>query len=225
MTEYGKNLVRKQWELVSSDIEAACAEAHAKEVETIKELKLEHIWEPSPFPVEVLIAERTSRTAEPIFSVTPWLDRPSWLVGEAPERLGEMRFAKAAHYRNGRVSLQVPLTSEQAEARHRDLEDYVLAVRLPEGQLLLVSRFGWDRNDPEILNYRPDYRPSPWFSIVFHGSSGVVRVSAWQDKEDPGLIDLWSIDAPEWLYYGILRDGERTIHDSRSGEKIFRRFR
>jgi hypothetical protein len=35
------------------------------------------------------------------------------------------------------------------------------------------------------------------------------------------LINLWLIDAPGWLYYGILRDDERTTHDWRSGEKIF----
>ena len=151
MSEYGKNLVRKQWDRVLGDIEALCAEARAKEAEVIKALKLEHIWEPSPFPVEVPIAERKSRTAEPAFSVTPWVYRPSWLLGDVPEQPGDVRFAKAAHYRNGNVFLHVPLTYEQAEERHRNLEDYVLAVRLPEGQLLLVSRFGWDRNDPEVL--------------------------------------------------------------------------
>jgi hypothetical protein len=126
---YEKASVKAHWERISSDIEALCTEFHAKEAETARALKLEHVWEPSPFPVELPSAERAGRTAEPIFSVTPWVGRPSWLFGEAPEQPGEVRYAKAALYRNGRVLLLVPLTYEQAEQRHRDLEDYVLAVR------------------------------------------------------------------------------------------------
>jgi hypothetical protein len=216
-----KASVKAHWDLVSGDVQALCNECHAKEAETIKELKLEHIWEPSPFPVEVPTAERTSRTADPAFSTTPWISRPPWLLQEAPERPGEVRFAKDIHYRNGRLLLQVPLTPEQAEERHRDLENYSLVVPLPEGHLLLVRRFGWDRNDPEILKYRPDYRPSLRFIVEFYDSSRFVQVSAHQNEEDASLIDLWSISAPKWQFYAILRDGHRSVYDSRSGEHIY----
>src|SRR5262249_47636764 len=149
-----KALAKAHWDRVSRDIPALCSEFHIKEAATIKELKLEGIWEPSPFPVEVPVAERTAWTAEPLFSTAPWIERPSWLVADAPEEPGEVLFAKDTLHRNGRVVLEVPLTPEQAEERHRNLENYALAVRLPEGHLLLIRRFGWDRNDPEILEYR-----------------------------------------------------------------------
>jgi hypothetical protein len=221
MSEYGKGLVRKQWERVSGDIEALCAEAHAREAETIKALKLEHIWEPSPFPVELPAGERTAHLAEPVFSTVPWVSRPSWLLEEVPQKPDEVRFAKDTHYRNGRVLLQVPLTREQAEQRHRGLETYSLAVRLPDGFLLLIKRHGWDRNDPEFPTHHPDYRPAPRFTIGFYGPSRDFQVSAHENEEDPGLIELWQIRAPKWLYYGILNKDERTIHDWRSGEKIY----
>ena len=219
--DYAKASAKAHWDLVSGDVQALCKECHAKEAETIKELKLEHVWEPSPFPVEVPLAERARRSAEPVFSTAPWISPPPWLLAEAPDTPGEIRFAKDTHYRNGRVLLQVPLTPEQAEERHRGLENYTLVVRLPEGNLLLIRRFGWDRNDPEILKYRPDYRPSMRFVIEFYNSSRFVQVSAYQNEDDAGLIDLWSISAPKWQFYAILRDGHRSIYDSRSGEDIY----
>jgi hypothetical protein len=180
--DYAKASAKAHWDRISGDIEALCAEFHAKEAATVKALKLEGIWEPSPFPVELPVEERLSRTAEPAFSTTPWIGRPAWLLAEAPQQAGEIRFAKDTHYRNGRVILQMPLASEQAEGRHRELENYTLAARLPEGHLLLVRRFGWDRNDPEILKYRPDYRPSPHFIIEFYGSDRIASLSCQPRK-------------------------------------------
>ena len=112
---YAKNLVREQWNRVSGDLEAVCAEFHAKEAATIKALKFEHFWEPSPFPCELPAAERISRSAEPTFLMLPWIDRPEWLLAEAPEQPGQMRFAKEIHLRGDRVILQVPLAREEAE--------------------------------------------------------------------------------------------------------------
>jgi hypothetical protein len=218
IAENEKASVKAHWERVSNNVEALCAEFHLKESETVKALKLEPIWEPSPFPVELPVSERANRTAEPTFSTGLWISQPAWLLAEAPEKPGELRFAKDTYFRDGRVFLEVPLTSEQAEERHRGLETYSLAVRLPDGQLLLINRIGWDRNDPEILKYSPDYRPSPWFVIAFCRPSRIFRVCAWQDKEDASLINLWSMSAPEWQYYASLKDSERIIHDYRSGE-------
>jgi hypothetical protein len=225
---YAKNLARRRWDRVSHELEAVCAECHAKEAETIKALKLEHIWEPSPFPVELPAAERIGRTAEPVFPISPWISRPSWLLQDAPEELGELRFAKDILHRHGGVVLLVPLTREDAEQRHNNLENYVLAVRLPEGGLFLIRRFGRDRNDPEVLKSRPDYRPSPHFIIELYGSSYSAQLLAWQDETNERFIEIWSIDIFErptrksdWHYFASLKEDERTIHDSRTGEMIY----
>jgi hypothetical protein len=199
-TEYWKNLVRKQWERVSGDIESVCAEFHAKEAETIKELKLEHIWEPSPFPVELPVAERASRSAEPPFSTTPWVSRPSWLLQEVPEQPGEVRFAKQIHQRHGRVILQMPLTRQQAEERHREREHYALAVRLADG-LLYTTRFLslWDRNDPD----RDQIPPSAAHCRSFKSSSTVLPYVVWaavrSPLDDESMVSVRSIEVHESL--------------------------
>jgi hypothetical protein len=46
-------------------------------------------------------------------------------------------------------------------------------------------------------------------------------LSASQDKEDESLIVLWSITAPKWHYHANLKEGARSIHDSRAGEMIY----
>jgi len=72
---------------VTSQVQLALSRDLARQV--IKELKLGDIWEPAPFPVEVPEAERMAKCAEPRFTTTPWVPRPSWLVQEAPGRPGE----------------------------------------------------------------------------------------------------------------------------------------
>ena len=47
--DYAKASVKTHWDRVSQDVKSLCNECHAKEAETVKALKLEHIWEPSPF--------------------------------------------------------------------------------------------------------------------------------------------------------------------------------
>jgi hypothetical protein len=226
---YAKNLVREQWSRVSGDIESVCAEFHAKEAATIKALKLEHIWEPSPFPVELSVAERTSRSAEPVFSITPWVDRPSWLLEEAPEQPGETRFAKEIHQRDRRVILQVPLTREEAEDRHRERECYAVAMRLPDG-LLFTTRFFtlWDRNDPDRYELPPERRRPPEPQVALRGSSFVVWVSVWEIREDDIMVYLSSIEVRDpatygsvWHYRVDLEEGVKRLHDRRTGEDVF----
>ena len=95
---YAKNQLREQWERVSGNIETVCAEFHAKEAATIKTLKLERFWEPSPFPCELPMAERASRSAEPAFPILPWINRPEWLLAEAPEQPGQIRSARKSTF-------------------------------------------------------------------------------------------------------------------------------
>src|SRR5262249_19669316 len=138
-----KTLVQEQWELVAGNIKAACQESHLKEAKTAKAWELDHVWEPSPFPVELPAAERT-QVSEPAFSIIPWIARPAKLLSEMPDQPGEVRFAKEIRDRNGRGLLLDPLTREEAEKRHQADETYATAERLSDGGLLTVRRLGPD---------------------------------------------------------------------------------
>jgi hypothetical protein len=93
-------------------------------------LKLEHVWEPAPFPVELPPDQRAVGTAEPPFAAKPWPQRPPWLWQEVPQQPGEVRYAKNWLERGGDVLLLVALTKAECEERHRENETYVVAERL-----------------------------------------------------------------------------------------------
>ena len=54
------------------DAAAFCAQRHAREASVAKELKLDGMWEPSPFPIELPAAEQR-RAADALFSTIPWI--------------------------------------------------------------------------------------------------------------------------------------------------------
>jgi hypothetical protein len=153
-----------------------CAKLHAREAENVKALKLERIWEPAPFPVELPPAER-ARSADPLFLTTPWIPTPSWLWQEFPTEPGEIRFAKKVRWRGDEQILQVALSREEAEQRHRAREEYVMAARLSDGSLLVVHLFEWDRNHPEAFNRVPGWSPPALLTIQLRGHSHVLRAS------------------------------------------------
>ena len=187
------------WKRVTTDIDAVCAELHAKEAETIKALQLRtHIWEPTPFPVELPPTERISRSAEPAFTTTPWVPRPPWLWQELPTEPGDARFAKGTHWREGTGLLLAALSREEAEQRHRDREDYVMVVRLADGLLLKIAFSGWDRNNPEIHTYVSTWSPRASLHIELHGASRFVATRTSPDWDRSGVVELWSIDVYEW---------------------------
>jgi hypothetical protein len=218
---------RTRWEQVTSDIGALCARLHAREADIVKALKLEHVWEPSPFPVELPASERTSRSAEPAFSTTPWIPRPSWLWQDAPTEPGEVRFGKKCVRSDDGVTLLVALSREEAEERHREREDYAMAVRLPDGLLLAIRCYtGWDRNKPPRFPDLPGPGPFLDYLVDLHGPShfAVVRAS---DHRHPGVLELWSIEVFErhgrgsiWLCHVNIGEDEKGLHDSRSGQKV-----
>src|SRR5262249_49541028 len=155
---------REQRAFLERDIASICAEFHAKEARGMKDLKLERIWEPAPFPVEVPATERTTSCAERPFVTTPWAARPP--VQEMPERPGEIRLGREIHTRKGRGVLQLPLTREQAEEAHRLREDYVFATRLPDGGLLtLCHSTGWSPHDP-LVRKDPGFVPRRTFWLA-----------------------------------------------------------
>jgi hypothetical protein len=228
-SESSKLGIRTCWESATRDIAATCAKLHAQEAATIKALKLERIWEPSPFPVELPATERASRSADPVFVTTPWISPPAWLWQEVPSEPGQVRFAKDFLRRDGALVLPGALTRDEAEQRHRDLENYVLVARLPDGLVLMIRRFGWDRNDPDTLNYSPTWTPRVgYYLIELHGSTSYADVSAWPDKENFNSLSLHSLRVNErvshenlWQCSIDFEEGVKGIHDSRTGKTIY----
>jgi hypothetical protein len=217
--------IKKLWEHVTTDIDGVCAKLHKWEAETVKALKLERVWEPSPFPVELPASER-SRSAEPLFLPTPWLPSPPGLWQEVPTQPGEVRFAKRCWRSDGDLILPCALSPKEAKERHEALEDYVMVARLTDGLLLIVRFSGWDRNNPEILNYVSTWTPRVSLDIELHGASHFAMASTWADDEHVGHVELWSIDVFEWhprrsiWHFFIDREkGEKAVHDSRGRER------
>lgn len=220
-----KKRLQEQWDSVSRNIETVCAELHAREAKYVKEMKLEHIWEPSPFPAEVPVTRRKAETSEIFFSVEPWIERPPTLLREMPEKFGDIRFAKDTLERDGRPNLLAPISRFEAGERHRDLESYVLAARLPDDlTLLLRRRTSLDRNDPDPIRYQN----GPWINLVVElwGPSLVAVARASQDYDNKVLLHFDSVRIYEqqprreiWNYF-VHDNGERSISDSRSGTEI-----
>jgi hypothetical protein len=215
--------------LLKEDIRDICARYHATEVQTVKELRLESVWEPSPFPVEVPAARRKQESDEPLFVPSPWPARPEWLLGNPPEEPGEVRFAKGRLDRDGHPLLVVPLSREQARQRHQDIEGYVLAARLTGGLLLLLRWPGLDRHDPRRVGYHmAKYSISPHLEL--HGTDIVVRASfIGYAIEGTLLLHSVHVDRREtmrqiWGWSFDRRRLEEFIRDERGDtEEIYRR--
>jgi len=213
------------FEQLVRNVDATCRECHAKEAETIKTLQLEHLWEPSPFPIELPVTKRTS-TAEPVFDTASWPAAPPWLWQHLPTEPGDIRFAKDLLRREDDLLLPVALTLEQAKDRHRALEDYVLATRLPDGVLLIVRHNTLrDRNDP---TRRHQTRPRSRYNIILRGAKEEIRVTIESAHEDAHLISIFSVEVFRrggvgsiWLCYFHPDEGRKGIHDSRGRRKIF----
>lgn len=221
-----KKQLRERWDLLSGDIETVCAEFHAKEATLIKTMQLEHIWEPSPFPVEVPAARRKAETSEIPFSVEPWIERPPTLLQELPEKPGEIMFARDTLQRNDRVMLLAPITRAEAEERHRSLESYVFATRLDDDvSLVLKRRTDRDRNDPDPSTYQNG--PHIDFVVELWGPSFVADAGASQDYDNKILLHFKFIRInrrhPHQEIWRCLyiHDDERTIIDSRGAEEAW----
>jgi hypothetical protein len=170
-----------------SNIAAVCAEFHAREASAAKSLKIQHIWEPSPFPVELPAAERQRRSAEPLFIPRPWIERRPELFRELPEHPGEIVFAMELLYSDRRETLVAPLTREQAEDRNRNLDPYVLAACLPTGWTVLLCRRGQDRNHPS----RHPNRILSSVLLTLYGSDVVVHASFTFTFDRESMLELW----------------------------------
>ena len=186
-----------------------------REARVAKELRLEAAWEPTPFPVELPVAQRTAKSADPIFIPTPWLEFPDTWRQDPPDTPGEVRFARGHWYREGRLSLLHPITREQAEAYHVDLERYVLASRLSEGKWLVMAYYPSERGG----RLPPKVRYILWI----YDLRGQRLIADFEEYDDhPGKLRMRSIEVHDpggWYSFLSFREGEKSIHDSRKGEK------
>jgi hypothetical protein len=220
---YWGHWVKTQRAFLDRDIASICAEFHAKEAETARELKLGDLWEPAPFPVEVPEAERME-CDEPRFATAPWVSRPPGLLGDPPEGPGEVRFAEYRLWRNGCLVLLVPLTREAAEEKHRTYQDYVLATRLEEENLFVLHHHtGWSPHNPEQPT-NPDYVPTREFRLEAYGSVGRMYARFTEDFDARDVLKLQTISVYDrsdgreiWYAFNDFIDREKSIRDYRSG--------
>jgi hypothetical protein len=169
---YLQNLIRNQRALFDRDTASLCADFRSRESKVANFLQLGHAWEPSPFPIEVPEAERAQKCDEPPFPARPWIAPRPGLLNEIPMQPGEVRFASKGLRRKGGFVLFGALTREEAEERHRTRQDYVLAMRLPDNNLLVVHHWSrWSPHDPEQPR-NPHYIPSRRFLLEVYGARG-----------------------------------------------------
>jgi len=208
--------------LLDRDISAVLNELHAAETKAVHDLKLGDIWQPSPFPVELPVAQRIERSSEPTFATTPWVSRPTMLFEEVPDRPGDVRFAGMSHSRKGRIVLLLPLTRGEAEKRHLNREDYVLAARLAgDRDVLLKHVTHWSPHNPEPLGNRAHV---PFVSLYLTLRAPRYGVRAWfsEHPESRGVIELHSIEVlrqngphDRWYCWYDLKEGTKDVRDRR----------
>ncbi len=209
-----------EWQRAFLEREDAEAFAYYKtwETEAVRALKLKEIWEPAPFPAELPVGERAIKSADPTFAPTPWLDFPDTWRQDPPEVCGEVRYARSWwDHRHGRVRLIHPITREQAEERHRNRESYVVAARLPEGQLLMLTFFG-SSQDP-----RPMF-PTLYTLWIYNSQHRYMLAEFREHYKDPGALKMTVIHIRKidngygWRSYLDFDDNETTMHDDRTDE-------
>jgi hypothetical protein len=225
---YCQDNIKSARELLARDIKDICTEFHAREAKAVKAMKLEAIWEPSPFPVEVPAAQRKSRTAEPLFVAEPWLPRPLGLLLDVPQEPGEVVFAKKWSYRGGRQRhpvLVVALTRAEAEDRHQNGENYALAARLPGGLLLLLRQNGRDRHDPSRAKYPDPPFYAGGFLLKLYGEHFVAHAHSFDRPDVDGMVDVGSLSVSNresgWRIWELRldrEDTEVTVWDRRGAE-------
>jgi hypothetical protein len=189
--------------------EAAVFEHYrAWEGEVARGHKIEQAWEPSPFPAQLPASLRTAESADPELTPLPWIDFPATWREDPPETPGgEIRFAVRWWYRQDRLELLHPITREQAEARHCNFEEYVLAKRLPTGQVLILGRSASSmRNDLPLVRY----------ILWIYDSQGQRMIVDFQEYlNNRGTVEMRSIDikgSEHWYSYLNFEKGEKTIH-------------
>jgi hypothetical protein len=213
--------------LLDRGAEGVFACCRGKEAEAARRMKIESIWEASPFPAEQPSGGGTENASDPFFAPTPWPAYSTSWRQEHPQRPGDIRFASFWRYRGDTMLLTTPLTREEAEWRHRNYIVYMLAARLPQGQLLIVcpqsSDFPLRRPDGSLADGQPP--PGRRYDLWIYDSSGRrVMVDFYEFDNDPGTLRLWFIEIRTadgargiWSSRLDFEKGDKTIWDHRHG--------
>lgn len=216
--------LREMRALLERDFASVCAVAHANEAETVKALKLDKFWEPSPFPAELPEARRIPECNEKAFSAAPWIAKPSWLIETPSDLPSKIRFAEFGHRRKGKLVPIIPLSRDEAEKKHQSRENYVAIGRLPEGQEWMARYWSdWSPHDPE-RSKNPNYVPRWTVHVWIYGMSMILFSSFSEEFEQPHQIEMRSIDIRDplkirdvWNIYNSFRENEKSIWDHRNG--------
>ena len=204
---------KKQQALLARGEGAVFEHYRAWEGEVARGHKIEQAWEPSPFPAQLRASQRAAKSADPKLTPTPWLEFPATWRQDPPQTPGDIRFAGDWWYRQGRLELLHPIAREQAEARHRNFEDYVLATRLPAGQVLIVGR-----SASSMVKQLPLVRYILW---IYDSQGQRMIVDFQEDLDDRGILKMSSIDikgGKQWHSHLNFRRNEIAIHDDRNEE-------
>ena len=175
--------------------------------------KIEQAWQPSPFPAQLPTSQCRAKSADPKLTPTPWLDFPATWREDPPETPGEIRFAVRCWYRQDRLELLHPITREQAGARHRNFERYVLATRLPGGQVLILGR-----SASSMAKQLPLVRCILW---IYDSQGQRVVVDFQEGLDNRGILEMKSIainGSEHWYSHLSFEKGEKSIHDYRTEE-------
>jgi hypothetical protein len=205
-----------------SDVAAFCAECHAKEAEMAKAMKLEHLWEPTPFPVELPQVRRDDRSVDPFFAATPWPARPPSLWQDLPRQPGDVRYAERWYWQGHDLLLQVALTAAQAEERYWTNREYALAERLADDATIFVH------HSVELDIYPPQPRafPDRQYGVCLQTISHQVFTTAKSalDCRHSAEIDYVQVRKREsgqhiWRL-SVYRDEEVCVCDVRNGKEV-----
>jgi hypothetical protein len=231
---YWHHWAKQQRQLLMRDVSEVCAEAHMREARMAEAMKLGDAWVPSPFAAELPRVERAKASSEGLFPTTPWIETPSWLLGTLPERAGEVRFAEDQFQRGEETILLVPLTREAAEHRHRTGQNYVLAIRVDNDDLVVLRHLThWSPHDP-VQPKNPDYVPFRTIYISRETRAGRVHAEFDDYFVERGLVKFGGMavcegsrDRSSWRLsnsFPPTRDPpEKQIDDRRSGERVVTR--
>src|SRR5262249_7446318 len=224
--DYRNELADWRRALLAHGIARFCEECHQRERERAEAMKLGDIWEPAPFPVELSGADREGRVSDPLFETTPWVSLPGNLWQEMPCAPGDTRFATAILNRQQRRMLWMPLSADEAKARHETYQNYVLSTRLASGMLVcLRHRTGFSPHDPEPLS-NPAYGPRRTFYLDIYTPIGHINVRANEDLDERESFDLCGLylyqpDDTDYKWSAhVGRDLTVSTRDSRSGETL-----
>src|SRR5207253_3179858 len=91
--------------------------------------------------------------------------------------------------RKGDLILVVPLSRDDAEERHRNVEDYLLAAHLSDGRLLLLEWNGLDHDNPDRKGY-PIHGYPRYPQLNLYGSHFRAEVMTGPDTVDNDRLSL-----------------------------------